>query len=126
MSEISAYEKMLNDGTAFKRIDMDKIGRQMNKEASISANASGKDVGVKLDKPVGEPIKENDNFEYDDTDFSEIDKRMMERMNSLKSKMKKTPSKNENKEIAKLKKRVKRLEEALMLVMEVHSKLIEN
>lgn len=123
MSELTAYEKMLNDGSAFKRIDMDRIGRQMNAEATISAGAGGKDVST----PLGDPkqVKEESNMEYDDTDFSAIDEAMQRRMNSLRSKIHEKKTGNENIEIAKLKKRVKRLEEALMVIMEVHSKLLE-
>jgi hypothetical protein len=125
MSELTAYEKMLQDGTAFKKINMDNIQKQIYAEARTSASANGKDIGVPLGDPTNNnPVKENNNLEYDDTDFSAIDEAMQRRMNSLRSKIHGKKATNENIEIAKLEKRVKRLEEALMVIMEAHEKLL--
>jgi peptidoglycan hydrolase CwlO-like protein len=120
MSEISAYEKMLKDGTAFKKIDMNRIAAQLYSQAE----------GGLVDKPLGDPIKENQNqnsgLEEDHTDWSAVDEAMQRRMNALKEKMKGSEKKSTNEltEITKLKKRIEKLEEALMLVMETHEKLL--
>lgn len=126
MSEISAYEKMLKDGSAFKKIDMQKITNQMY------AQAEGGSGG--MDMPVGEPVREVTNeshsgLEEDHTDWSAVDEAMQRRMNSLKEKARGGGAStnqplNESNEIAKLKKRVKRLEEALMIIMETQEKLL--
>jgi hypothetical protein len=117
MSEITAYEKMLKDGTAFKKVDMNKIANQMYAEAG---------AGV-VDKPLGEPAQQNSNLQEDHTDWSAVDAAMEKRMNALKDKMHGGNNKNqvnESNEISKLKARVKRLEEALIVVMETQEKLL--
>lgn len=126
MSEISAYMKMFEDGSAFKKFDMDKIAIQQYAEANMSANADGKDVSAPLGD-IAQPnhkVNYNSGLEEDHTDWSVVDEAMQKRMNSLRAKMKGKTNQNESDEIAKLKKRIKRLEEALMLVMETHEKLL--
>ena len=124
MSEITAYEKMLKDGSAFKKIDMNRIQSQMY--AAAEGGAGGKDMS----QPLGEPITEShDGLEEDHTDWTAVDEGMQRRMNALREKIdrkKGTASQplNESQEIAKLKKRVKRLEEALMVIMETQEKLL--
>lgn len=122
MSEVTAYEKMLKDGTAFKKIDMNQIAAQQYAQADINAIGGGK-----IEKPLGDPIKENTNLEEDNTDWSSVDEAMQKRINSLRDKVSISTAKkslNESKEIASLKRRVEKLEEAIMLVMETHEKLI--
>lgn len=120
----SAYERMLEDGTAFKEVDMSMVV-----EPNISM-AEGNTLGDKIEKrPTTsnpEPVHET----Y--TDYSEHDSYMKQRIDSLRSKMKGGKSTNEGvimsstkKELIALKKRVKEIEEALMLVMETHERLIE-
>lgn len=124
MSEISAYEKMLKDGSAFKKIDMQKITNQMY------AQAEGGSGGGNM--PLGDPVKEVTNEEEEHIDWTAVDEGMQRRMNALREKIdnKKdgnTSTKNsfnESQEIKKLKARVKRLEEALMVVMETQEKLL--
>ena len=77
--------------------------------------------------PLGNQITEtghNSGMEEDHTDWSAVDEAMQKRMDSLRAKVKGKTNQNESAEIAKLKKRIKRLEEALMLVMETHEKLL--
>lgn len=123
MSEISAYQKMLKDGTAFKKIDMNKIQNQQYAQASIGAGNEENSM------PLGEPapIMENSNLEEDNTDWSAVDNAMQKRINSLRSKMDsvtKTQIIRESEEIVKLKKRIEKLEEAMILIMETHEKMI--
>ncbi len=124
MSELTAYEKMLKDGSAFKKIDMQKITNQMYAQAESGSGG--------MDMPLGDPVNEvTDEFE-DHTDWSAVDEGMQRRMNALREKIdakkgggastKKPVS--ESQEIKKLKARVKRLEEALMVVMETQEKLL--
>jgi hypothetical protein len=130
MSEITAYEKMLKDGSAFKKIDMQRITNQM-----YSAAESGSGGASKPEAPLGDPVNETsqNGLEEDHTDWSAVDAAMEKRMNALKEKAKggststntntKKPL-NESQEITKLKARVKRLEEALIVVMETQEKLL--
>jgi len=126
MSEITAYEKMLKDGSAFKKIDMQQITNKMYAQAE-----GGVDGGSKPEAPLGDPVNEtsHDGLEEDHTDWSAIDAAMEKRMNALKEKARggstsiKEPL-NESQEITKLKARVKRLEEALIIIMETQEKLI--
>lgn len=123
---ISAYEKMLKDGSAFKEIDM-----AMLTEPSVASAEHG--LGDKIDtpqgmvngkefqdQPMGQPMEE-------DANYTEFDNNMEQRIASLRNKMKGGKSTNENignRELLSLKKRVKRLEEALILVMETHEKIL--
>jgi hypothetical protein len=132
MSEISAYEKMLEDGSAFKKIDMQRITNQMYSQAE-GGHAGG-------DIPLGDPIKEqstqynSNGLEEDHTDWSAVDAAMEKRMDALREKITAKKGSRENtkasqlpsqeKEIKKLKMRVKRLEEALMIIMETQEKLL--
>ena len=122
---ISAYEQMLQDGTAFKQVDM-----TMHTEPDIS-EASGARGGDPIpqisNNPMGQPVGD-DNIVEDDS-YSQFDSVMEQRMASLRNKVRgnsggTVTSPNQNKEIASLKKRVARLEEALALVMETHEKLL--
>jgi hypothetical protein len=125
MSEITAYEKMLKDGSAFKKIDMQRITNQM-----YSAAEGGDGGGASTEQPLGDPISNESNLEEDHTDWSAVDAAMERRMNALKEKAARggsTSTKqplNESQEITKLKARVKRLEEALVVVMETQEKLL--
>ena len=121
MSELSAYEKMFEDGTAYKKIDMNKIQQQEYSGATASVKLDGKEAP--LDDVVENQVVD------DEPDWSAVDEAMQRRMNALKEKASNIPAKkkivtNESKEIASLKKRVAKLEEALILVMETHEKLL--
>jgi hypothetical protein len=127
MSELTAYEKMLKDGSAFKKIDMQKITNQMYAQAE-----GGVGGGSEPSTPLGDPVNETSNsgLEEDHTDWSAVDEAMQKRMNALKEKAARggsTSTKkplNESQEIKKLKARVQRLEEALVVVMETQEKLL--
>lgn len=127
---ISAYEKMLQDGTAFKQVDMTMHTEPDMSEATGSRG--GEPINTQIsDNPMGEVIDESGGGqnEYVDEGYSEFDSVMEQRMNSLRNKVRgrsggTVTSPNQNKEIASLKKRVARLEEALALVMETHEKLL--
>jgi predicted nucleic acid-binding Zn-ribbon protein len=117
----SAYEKMLEDGTAFKEVDM-----SMMTEPNVEQiTGLGEEVVVPKER---KQEQDPDRFIDEHTDFSHLDNAMEQRMNSLRAKMGGVKSKkvreNESREIALLKKRVEKLEEALMLVMETHEKLL--
>ena len=121
---INAYEKMLQDGTAFKEVDL-----TMHQEPDISVASGNREDTPPIqltDNPLGEVVNENEN------DYSEYDSVMEQKMSSLRSKMKSgggrksggtitTPT---QKELIALKKRVTQLEEALVLVMETHEQLL--
>lgn len=127
MSEITAYEKMLKDGSAFKKIDMNKIAAQQYAAAGMADAGGGKGAP---EVPLGTPsTNEQSGLEEDHTDWSAVDAAMEKRMNALKEKMKggSTSTKqplNESQEIMKLKKRVQKLEEALIVVMQTQEKLL--
>ena len=116
---ISAYEQMLKDGTAFKEVDM-----TMHSEPDVSI-ASGS-----LGDRINESQPKNEIIEDEYTDYSHFDDHMEQRIQSLRNKMKdrgsssRKTSMNESKEITSLKKRVAKLEEAMMLIMETHEKLL--
>lgn len=118
---INAYEKMLKDGTAFKKVDM-----TMHTEPDIAVAAGERKESIELTRnPLGERVDE-----MDDGSYTEFDSMMEQRINSLRNKMGGARSggvsgnKSTQQEILSLKKRVKQLEEALMLVMETHEKLL--
>ena len=121
----SAYEKMLEDGTAYKEVDM-----TMHNEPDMEVVTGKKDEitaqPALTENPLGEVVDEhNDN----DNDYTEFDSVMEQRINSLRNKMqsggvRKTPRPPKNNEIASLKNRVKKLEEAMMLIMETHERLL--
>jgi hypothetical protein len=97
------------------------------------------DVGIAQGTPLGDAINEtpkpheHTKPEVDDyTDYSAHDSYMKQRIDSLRSKMQGGKGTNEGvimsstkKELIALKKRVKEIEEALMLVMETHERLME-
>lgn len=132
MSEVSAYEKMLQDGSAFKKIDMNKIAAQEYAKAGMSTGSGGGDIDIPLGEPA--PMREDSNMEEDHTDWSAVDEAMERRVKSLRNKM--NGSKGNTKigkvmtpaqrEIEALKKRVAKLEEALITIMEVHEQLFED
>ena len=122
----SAYEKMLQDGSAFEQIDM-----RMNEQPDMGG--LGDVVTEKNNAPVTKhpSLEPEEGLQEDNTDFSDIDRRMSERLNSLRNKVKGgggTPQQpqmgNPQKELLKLKIRIAKIEEALMLVMETHEKLL--
>jgi hypothetical protein len=129
---ISAYEKMCENGTAFKKIDMTMsnepdLGEAMGKKVTSNVNSS----------PLGEAnMNQMNNVQEDYTDYSEFDNHMESRINALRNKMKggisesgmnkvgklMTPA---QKEIQALKARVAKLEEALIIVMEAQAQIFE-
>jgi len=120
----SAYEKMLEDGSANKKVDM-----SMLVEPDVTTIEG---LGDQIEKPVQQQPKEEVNDDTDYTDYSEHDNYMEQRINSLRKKMNEkkgiktggTLKTKTSREIDALKKRVEKLEEALMLVMETHENLI--
>jgi predicted nucleic acid-binding Zn-ribbon protein len=115
---IDAYQKMLQNGSAFKEVDM-----RMDEAPSLGMAERG--LGDAVDTRVVEQEQEQEqNF----TDYSEHDSVMQERINSLRNKMNggggTRNSGSPQQELISLKKRVAKLEEALMLIMETHEKLI--
>lgn len=128
---ISAYEQMLKDGSAFKQVDMTMHSQPDIAEATGSRG--GEPINTQIsDNPMGQPLDEqyDDGGGYRNNDqYTEFDSVMEQRMNSLRNKIRgksggTSTSPNQNREIASLKKRVARLEEALALVMETHEKLL--
>lgn len=117
----NAYEKMLQNGSAFKQVDM----TMSTKPNMMEAQGVGENIND-LGKQVKKETKETkDDF----TDYTEFDNIMESKVQALKNKMKGKKTNqpiNESKEITSLKKRVKRLEEAMMVIMETHSKLVED
>lgn len=119
MSEISAYEKMLEDGSAFQKVDM-----TMDMEPNLS-EAQG--MGERITTPQVSTVETHQSIQERSDDFTHHDNVMQQKINSLRSKMNgqgQIVSENTNLEIAKLKKKIKQIEEALMLIMETHEKLI--
>lgn len=134
MSELSAYEKMLKDGSAFKRINMQKIQNQQYARAGMGGHDN--DVHSGQSSPLGESTV-GSQLEDDHTDFSAVDEAMQRRINALKEKMNSKPQVRHpvpmlstematggTEDIVKLKRRVKQLEEAVMLLMKTQSKLL--
>jgi len=120
---INAYDKMLKDGTAFKDVDM-----TMNSNPNM-AEAQG--IGVQeTSAPLGEVVNNGDDGDRDvvnDNDYSKFDSVMEQKMANLRNKAGMSSgrtNKTSNNEMEKLKRRVKKLEEALMLVIETQTKLI--
>lgn len=124
MSEMSAYEKMLQSGAAFKKIDMTQ-----HTMPSL-AEASGGNRGI------GEQVESNVNVQTEEErsdDFEEFDSVMEQRISSLRNKMnggKGTPNVGKlmtptQKEITLLKKRIEKLEEALIVIMQTQEQLFE-
>lgn len=120
----SAYERMLQDGTAFKEVDM-----SMMTEPDVTIAKGG--LGDKVDSPhprKRQPEQEQIQERYDD--YTEHDNYVQQRIDRLRAKMngkrvnESDDVSNTSKEILKLKKRVQKLEEALMLVMETHEKIL--
>ena len=116
---IDAYQKMLNDGTAFKEVDL-----TMHSEPDM-----GLATGAVSDSPLGDRVNENDRDSniVEDDGYGEFDSIMEQRMNKLRNKAGvggRSSGSGGNSEIISLKKRVKKLEEAIMLVMETQTKLI--
>ena len=115
-SMINAYEKMLQDGSAFREIDT-----TMHTNPSVSEAS-----GTISDNPLGDRVdNNNDNIVPDE--YAEFDTVMEQRMNNLRQKagMGGGNSGGGSNEIQSLKNRIKKLEEAITLVMETQTKLIE-
>jgi hypothetical protein len=129
---ISAYEKMLQDGRAFKEVDMTMHTQPDLGEATGSRETRTETQTHHIsDNPMGEPLEEYENKINDgDADFTHFDSVMEQRMSSLRSKMDNSGVRRTGKlktpkqEIAALKNRVAKLEEALVLVMETHEQLL--
>lgn len=113
---ISAYEKMLQDGTAFKEIDTSMVTEPDMAVATGALN----------DNPLGDPINDSINNRrssniVEDDGYGEFDSIMEKKMHELRM----SGKKHSSNEFVSLKKRVKRLEEAMTLVMDSQTKLIE-
>lgn len=124
----SAYESMLEDGSANKKVDMSMVT-----EPSVENIESG--LGDKIEAAQSAMTKKDDGIieEEHHNDYTEHDNYIDQRMNSLKTKLSEKKGAprikigaltRANQEISSLKKRVEKLEEALMLVMETHEQLI--
>lgn len=126
----SAYEKMLEDGTANKKIDM-----SMMVEPDVST-IEGLGDQIEDQSPFPrerQPEQEQEQEQFDHTDYSKHDSYIEQRISSLRNKMNEKKGiktsgggalSKANREIASLKKRVEKLEEALMLIMETHENLL--
>ena len=123
----SAYERMLADGSAFREVDM-----SMMTEPNVEI-AKGAPLGDRVNE-TAQPRQGRDtppeDYEHH-TDYTEHDSYIQDRINRLRAKMKGGRvnegggASNTSKELLKLKKRVEKLEEALMIVMETHEKLLD-
>jgi len=116
---ISAYEKMLADGTAFREVDLTMHDQPDVGQASGAINES----------PLGDQVPNKDTTvdSSPDDGYGEFDSVMEQRMDALRRKASgssggKNPPQNG---ISGLRKRIEKLEEALLLVMETQTKLIE-
>ena len=110
----SAYEKMFEDGSAYKKINMPMVLNEPN-------------MNEVEGKPLGEAIKKSSKTvePEPEEDFSDVDRRMQERLKARMSSLKgKTQDTDMVKEMNSLKQRVKTLEEALSLVMETQEKIL--
>lgn len=124
---INAYEKMLKDGTAFKEVDV-----TMHTEPNIAEiDGLGDRINEQPKEVNLEERRNSDSFIDENTDYSDFDDHMQQRINSLRNKMGKGKkqtnervSNNTEKEIAILKRRIKKIEEAMMLIMETHEKIL--
>lgn len=115
---ISAYERMLQSGKANEKIIISQP--TPDNPSGKAFGGGGFDDPLKVatgEEPIGKKINETD-----DSDYSEFDSKMR---NLIEAKKKKagitTPDVDE---FSKLKNRVKKVEEALMLIMETHTKLL--
>lgn len=125
MSVLSAYEKMFEDGSAFKPIKIEQPKPNV-------AEAQGKPSS----KPIGEKVQKNGQVEEErHDDYSQFDASMRKFVEAKKQKIKQksngTVVENSSNtelvnEIKSLKKRVKQLETALTLVMETQTKLLKS
>ena len=122
----SAYEQMLEDGSANKEVDM-----SMMVEPDVKVAEGG--LGDRTETAQPSRTEKDVVREEEHNDYSAHDSYIDQRMSSLKNKL--TEKKNSprvkigaltraNNDIASLKKRVEKLEEALMLVMDTHEQLI--
>lgn len=112
---ISAYEKMLQDGTAFKEVDTSMVT-----EPDLSV-ATGKINDNPLGDPINDSINNRGSNIIEDNGYGEFDSLMEKKMHELRM----SGKKHSSNEFINLKKRVKRLEEAMTLVMDSQTKLIE-
>jgi hypothetical protein len=127
MSEISAYEKMLQDGTAFKEVDMTMHSEPNLMEAQGASSRSIDNeelIYPNKDEGIGE--RRQDNFEEFDSVMEQRISNLRRKMNGEGSEIKvgklMTPT---QKEIASLKKRIAKLEEALIVIMQTQEQLFE-
>ncbi len=115
---IDAYQKMLQDGTAFKEVDTTMHNYPSLAEAEGAVNPS---------EPLGEKVKTPEGRTYHN-DYTEYDNVMEQKVASLRAKMGKASggqSKPDNKRMKILEKKVATLEEALALVMETHEHILD-
>lgn len=118
---LEKYEKMFEDGSAYKPIRLSQPQPSM-------AEVQGAGVEEKPNIPLGEQVN-RDNFQNDSQpDYTESDAYMQNKINEMKNKNPNDNNQNvsvQNDVIVRLRKRVDLLEQALTLVMETQSKLIK-
>jgi hypothetical protein len=123
---IDAYQKMLNDGTAFKEVDT-----AMLTEPSITEAGGTRGEEDTPEQPLGEKV-ETPEHEYH-SDYTNHDSIMEQRINSLRQKASSGGSGGGGGELVKkgksrlvlLEKKVEQLETAMILIMETHEQLLE-
>lgn len=116
---LEKYEKMFEDGSAYNPIHL----TQPTPDVSGVTGA----VEEKSNVPLGQQV-EKDVFMENQTDYSEFDSSMQNRIDELRSKANNNNpnvSVQNNGDYEKLEKRVALLEQALKLVMETQTKLLK-
>lgn len=120
--ELSAYEKMLNNGTAFKEVDMTQSMEPSLADIQETSNGLGE---RNMEEKLKEEIKQHN-------DYRDFDSVMEQRVANLRNKIK-NPMTNKigkivtptQKEIIALKERIKKLEEIVMIIMQTQEQLLE-
>ena len=118
-----AYNKMFEDGTAFKPIHISQPSPSMT-EAGGSGDSPDNYIGEKLERDT---TNQPDKPDKPEPDYSEFDSIMEQRVNNLRNgggDSNNSGGTNTN-EINDLKSRVNLLEQALSLVMEQQKPLIK-
>jgi len=131
---INAYEKMLQDGSANKVVDMTMdtkpdLGEAIGKTSKTSNMNSS---------PLGEATQNqvNDRNVYIEDNYSAFDDHMESRINALRNKIKGNVSESgmskvgklmtpAQKEIQILKERISKLENVMIMIMETQAQLFE-
>ena len=122
---IDAYQQMLEDGSAFKEVDM-----TMQTEPDLTEAQGAEVIDNTKSEPLGQKVKSPEHEYFND--YSEHDSVMEQRIAKLRQKAGLKSTKKVGKivsskqEIKALKKRVALLEEAMQLVMETHEQLLED